>query len=147
MVFDTKSYLNYYRISQDNRMLFGGRASLKEISAKEAVPILRQGMIEIFPELAHLNIESSWTGYVGFTFDQMPHLGVHDGLYYAMGFCGHGVANGFYFGSRLALLMQEQLQDFPFIDLKFPAMFLYRKRAWFLPIAGYAYHLKDKFAR
>lgn len=147
MVFDTKSYLNYFRISQDNRMLFGGRASLKEISAKEAAPILRQGMIKIFPELAHLDIESAWTGYVGFTFDQMPHLGVHDGLYYAMGFCGHGVANGFYFGSRLALLMQEQLQDFPFLDLTFPRIFLYRERAWFLPIAGSVYHLKDKLAR
>ena len=147
MVFDTKNFLNYFRICEDRRMLFGGRASLTEISPLKAAPILRQEMLAVFPELAETKIESSWRGYVGFTFDHMPHLGMQDGLYYAMGFCGHGVANGFYFGSRLAHLIQGKLKDFPFVDLKFPGMPLYRKKPWFLPLAGFAYRMQDRLSR
>jgi len=147
MVFDTKKYLNYFRITEDNRMLFGGRASLAELSAQETAAVIRQSMVRVFPELEKVRIERSSNCNVGFTFDQMPHIGMHEGLHYAMGFCGHGVANGFYFGSRLARLMQGKLQDFPFVDLKFPTIPFYREKAWFLPITGYAYQLKDKFAR
>jgi len=147
MVFDTKKYLNYFRITEDNRMLFGGRASLAELSAQETASVIRQSMVRVFPELEKVRIERSWNCNVGFTFDQMPHIGMHVGLHCAMGFCGHGVANGFYFGSRLALLMQDKLEDFPFVDLKFPTIPFYREKAWFLPITGYAYQLKDKFAR
>jgi glycine/D-amino acid oxidase-like deaminating enzyme len=147
MVFDTKKYLNYFRITEDNRMLFGGRASVTEISPQQSGPILHRNMVEIFPQLAKAKIENSWRGYVGFTFDQMPHIGERDGMYYSMGFCGHGVANGFYFGRQLALLMQGQLQDCPFVDLKFPTMPFYRKKPWFLPIASAAYRLADRLAR
>ena len=107
LVFDSKKYLHYFRV-YDRRLIFGGRASYVEIdpilSAKRMIP----QMHAIFPQLQKLEIEYSWVGYVGFTFDQMPHLGQLGDIYYSMGYCGHGVANAFHFGRNLADLILEK---------------------------------------
>lgn len=68
-------------------------------------------MGRIFPELASVSVENSLTGYVGFTFDRLPHSGVQNGLYSAMGLGGHGAANGSCLGSRLPLLVRGRRQD------------------------------------
>jgi glycine/D-amino acid oxidase-like deaminating enzyme len=145
LVFDSKKYLHYFRV-YDRRLIFGGRASYVEIdpilSAKRMIP----EMEAIFPQLEKVEIEYSWVGYVGFTFDQMPHLGQMGDLYYSMGYCGHGVANAFHFGRNLADLILEKPTDFPFLNLKTPSNPLYYNRAWFLPIVGAWYKLKDVLA-
>ncbi len=145
LVFDSKKYLHYFRV-YDRRLIFGGRASYVEIdpilSAKRMIP----QMHAIFPQLQKVAIEYSWVGYVGFTFDQMPHLGQMGDIYYSMGYCGHGVANAFHFGRNLADLILEKPTDFPFLNLKTPSNPLYYNRAWFLPIVGAWYKLKDFLA-
>ena len=145
LVFDYKKYLHYFRV-YDRRLIFGGRASYVEIdpilSAKRMIPQMQA----IFPQLQKVQIEYSWVGYVGFTFDQMPHLGQMGDIYYSMGYCGHGVANAFHFGRNLAYLSLEKSTDFPFLNLKTPSNPLYYNRAWFLPIVGAWYKLKDFLA-
>jgi glycine/D-amino acid oxidase-like deaminating enzyme len=145
LVFDSKKYLHYFRV-HDRRLIFGGRASYVEIdpivSAKRMIPQMQA----IFPQLEKVEIEYSWVGYVGFIFDQMPHLGQMGDLYYSMGYCGHGVANAFHFGRNLADLILEKPTDFPFLNLKTPSNPLYYNRAWFLPIVGAWYKLKDVLA-
>ncbi len=145
LVFDSKKYLHYFRV-YDRRLIFGGRASYVEIdpivSAKRMIPQMQA----IFPQLEKVEIEYSWVGYVGFTFDQMPHLGQMGDVYYSMGYCGHGVANAFHFGRNLADLILEKPTDFPFLNLKTPSNPLYYNRAWFLPIVGAWYKLKDVLA-
>jgi glycine/D-amino acid oxidase-like deaminating enzyme len=145
LVFDSKKYLHYFRV-HDRRLIFGGRASYVEIdpmlSKKRMVPQMQT----IFPQLQKVEIEYSWVGYVGFTFDQMPHLGQIGDIYYSMGYCGHGVANAFHFGRNLADLILEKPTNFPFLNLTTPTNPLYYKRPWFLPIVGLWFKFKDFLA-
>ncbi len=145
LVFDSKKYLHYFRV-YDRRLIFGGRASYVEIDPLLSAQRMIPQMHAIFPQLQKVEIEYSWVGYVGFTFDQMPHLGQMGDIYYSMGYCGHGVANAFHFGRNLAELILEKSTHFPFLNLKTPSNPLYYNRAWFLPIVGAWYKLKDFLA-
>jgi glycine/D-amino acid oxidase-like deaminating enzyme len=147
MAFDTKKFLFYFRLTPDNRLLFGGRTSFARIDDHEAARLLTASMREVFPQLAHCAIEYSWSGNVGFTFDQLPHLGEHEGMHFAMGYCGHGVANSLFFGHHLAKLLRGQSSTLPFARLPFPARFFYRRRPWFLPLAGGYFKLIDRLQR
>ena len=78
MVFDSRHFLHYFRVTDDNRLLFGGRAEFSGPtleSATRATAILARGMTSIFPELAGTPIDYAWSGHVAFTRDQMPHAG------------------------------------------------------------------------
>ena len=90
--FDTKNFLYYWHVSEDRRMIFGGRASFLPTSVDRTAAILHKGMLEVHPQLAGYRVEYAWGGNVGFTFDRMPHVGRKDGITYAMGCCGTGVA-------------------------------------------------------
>lgn len=146
MVYDTKNFLFYFRRTPDERLLFGGRASFTPVRAREAAKILRADMLSVFPQLAATPIEYAWHGNLGFTFDQMPHLGAQNGLHYAMGYGGHGVVMSVYFGYWLAQkLLGANTSAFPFFELPMPARFFYRKRPWFLPLAGAYYRVLDRW--
>lgn len=146
MVFDTKHLLYYFRMVGD-RLLFGGRTSFRRISDAEAARRLHAGMLEVFPQLDGVGIDYSWSGNVAFTFDQLPHLGSLDGLYYALGYCGHGVAMGLYAGHHLAELLLHGATALPFAELPLQSRGYYRREPWFLPWAGLYYQLADRFAR
>ena len=90
--FDTKNFLYYWHVSEDRRMIFGGRASFLPTSVDRTAAILHKGMLEVHPQLAGYRVDYAWGGNVGFTFDRMPHVGRKDGVTYAMGCCGTGVA-------------------------------------------------------
>ena len=100
--FDTKNFLYYWHVSADHRMIFGGRASFLPTSIDKTAQILHHGLLEVHPQLADYRIEYAWGGNVGFTFDRMPHVGrTKDGVAYAMGCCGTGVALMTYLGTRV----------------------------------------------
>ena len=95
MIIDTKHVLYYFRRTADDRLLFGGRASFAPTSVERSREILDERSRKFIPELKGVRIEYAWKGNVAFTFDLLPHLGRHNnGMHYAMGFCGHGVAMG-----------------------------------------------------
>ena len=98
---DTKNLLYYFRLSPDGRMVFGGRAAFTPTPVARSAAILRRGMVEVFPELAGAPVEYAWGGQVAFTMDQMPHAGVLDGIHYALGYGGHGVALANWMGTRM----------------------------------------------
>ncbi len=146
MVYDTKNFLFYFRRTPDDRLLFGGRTSFVPMSDHEAAKNLRADMLSVFPQLHSTKIDYAWHGNVGFTFDQMPHLGEQNGWHYAMGYGGHGVVMSVYFGYWLAQkLSGASTNDFPFFELPMPARFFYRKRPWFLPLAGAYYRVLDRW--
>ncbi|MGH8527711.1 MAG: NAD(P)/FAD-dependent oxidoreductase, partial [Gammaproteobacteria bacterium] len=147
MAFDTKKFLFYFRLTPDNRLLFGGRSSFTRIEDREACQILSESLREVFPQLAHCAVEYCWSGNVGFTFDQLPHIGEHEGVHFAMGYCGHGVANSLYFGHHLANRIQGRARPLPFAELSFRTRFYYRGRPWFLPMAGWYFRLVDRMGR
>src|SRR5947199_4402205 len=95
MIYDSKHFLYYYRLTPDNRMLFGGRAAFfpeTENTVRRSAEILRRGMTGVYPQLRDAKVEFVWGGTLDFTLDVMPHAGKIDGMYFAAGFAGHGVA-------------------------------------------------------
>ena len=147
MVFDSKNFLYYFRLTSDNRLLFGGRAEFSQPTretARRAAGILRTGMVAVFPELADTQVEFAWGGNVAFTRDQMPRAGrLGDGTYYAGGYCGHGIAMATYLGEIIARRIAGETVDHPLVDDRFAAIPLYRGRPWFLPIVGAYYKALD----
>jgi glycine/D-amino acid oxidase-like deaminating enzyme len=92
MIYDSKHYLYYYRLTPDNRMLFGGRAAFfpeTRNTIHKSAEILRRGMIGVYPQLRDVKVEYAWGGTLDFCFDTMPHAGRMDGLHYAVGYAGH----------------------------------------------------------
>ena len=146
MVFDSKNFLHYFRLTADNRLLFGGRAEFSGPtleSAARAERILRNEMAQIFPELAAAPIEYAWSGHVGFTQDQMPHAGLLDGMFYAGGYCGHGIAMATHLGGLIARRIAGERLEHPLFDDHFAPIPLYYGRPWFLPFAGLYYRFRD----
>jgi glycine/D-amino acid oxidase-like deaminating enzyme len=148
MIYDSKHYLYYYRLTPDRRMLFGGRAAFfpeNEQTIPRSAEILRQGMIDVYPQLQETNVEYVWGGTLDFAFDIMPHAGQMDGIYYAVGYAGHGVAMATYQGQKMAEMIAGEKPDNPFVGIPFPGapLGLYNGKPWFLPLAGAYYKVLD----
>ena len=146
MAFDSKHFLYYFRVTTDRRLLFGGRAEFgrpNPDTTRRAAAILRKGMTTVFPELGGVGIDYAWGGNVAFTRDQMPRAGRLDGVYYAGGYCGHGVAMATYLGEQIARRIAGEPIDHPLFDDHFPAIPMYSGNPWFLPLVGAYYQVKD----
>jgi glycine/D-amino acid oxidase-like deaminating enzyme len=148
MIYDSKNYLYYYRLTPDRRMLFGGRAAFFPETAdsiRRSADILRRGMIEVYPQLRDIKVEYVWGGTLDFAFDIMPHAGRIDGMYYALGYAGHGVAMATYLGQKIADYILTGNDPNPYAGIPFPGapLGLYNGRPWFLPLAGAYYKVLD----
>jgi glycine/D-amino acid oxidase-like deaminating enzyme len=154
MIFDSKNYLYYYRLTPDRRMLFGGRAAFFPETAstiRRSAEILRRGMLSVYPQLRNAKIEYVWGGTLDFAFDIMPHAGQLDGLHFSLGYAGHGVAMSTYLGDKIAYSILQGREESsssdsnPFAAIPFPGapLGLYNGRPWFLPFAGTWYKLLD----
>ncbi len=148
MIYDSKNYLYYYRLTPDRRMLFGGRAAFfpeNDQTIRRSAEILRRGMVDVYPQLRDAKVEYVWGGTLDFAFDIMPHAGQIDGMYYALGYAGHGVAMATYQGQKMADLIAGEKPENPFVGIPFPgAPFgLYNGKPWFLPFAGMWYKFLD----
>jgi len=150
MISDSKRVLNYYRPSPDGkRILWGGRASFGPSTAEESAPRLHAMMVEVLPELRDVRITHAWTGNVAFTFDYLPHLGVEDGVHYAAGCQGSGVAMATWMGHNAALKIAGAANaGFALDSLHFPTRAFYDGNPdWFLPVVGRWYRLRDRMDR
>jgi glycine/D-amino acid oxidase-like deaminating enzyme len=150
MIYDSKHFLYYYRLTPDNRMLFGGRAAFfpeSESTVRESAELLRRGMSEVYPQLRETKVEFVWGGTLDFTFDVMPHAGRIDGMYFAVGFAGHGVAAATWMGAKLAGVVCGDEDDNPFAAISFPGapIGLRSGNTWALPLAGMYYRVLDWF--
>jgi glycine/D-amino acid oxidase-like deaminating enzyme len=148
MIYDSKNYLYYYRLTPDRRMLFGGRAAFfpeTGQTVRRSAEILRRGMIDVYPQLSDAKIDYVWGGTLDFAFDIMPHAGQMNGMYYAVGYAGHGVAMATYQGQKIAELMAGDKPENPFVGIPFPGapLGMYNGKPWFLPFAGVWYKFLD----
>jgi glycine/D-amino acid oxidase-like deaminating enzyme len=148
MIYDSKYYLHYYRLTPDNRMLFGGRAAFfpeTKNTIRRSAEILRRDLVEVYPQLRNSKIEYAWGGTLDFCFDTMPHAGQTDGIYYALGYAGHGVAMSTYMGTKLAGVISGSKNEIPYAAIPFPGapLGLYNGKPWFLPFAGAYYKVLD----
>jgi glycine/D-amino acid oxidase-like deaminating enzyme len=144
MVYDSLNFLHYWRRTADNRILFGGRAAfLPETTntIRKSQEILLRDLVAIYPQLKNVKVEYAWGGTLDFTFDILPHAGEFDGVHYALGYAGHGVAMATYLGQIMGEKLSGGEDNNPFAGLPFPGapLGLYNGQPWFLPFAG-AYH-------
>jgi glycine/D-amino acid oxidase-like deaminating enzyme len=145
--FDTKYFLYYWHVSADNRMIFGGRTSFLPTSIDRSAGILHRGLLEVHPQLAGYRIDYAWGGNVGFTFDRMPHAGrTPDGITYAVGCCGTGVALMTGLGTQVGGWLAGDPAP-ALTKLRFPLVPApYEGHPWFLPFVGEWYRMKDRIA-
>ncbi len=143
----TDSKINMYsaRLTPDGRRLqfMSNRGLLvRDLRAKAAE--MQRTMGRVFPQLAAVRAEYCWTGRMGFSFDRVPHLGMRDGVHFAMGFCGAGMPMGTWLGHKTALrVIGEKDAATAFDDIPFESRPLYRGRPWFLPLVVRAYNVRD----
>lgn len=142
---DTCRVVYYYRASPDRtRILFGGRVSAFETDPKVSGPRLHADMCRIFPELTDTKISHSWMGKVAYSFDELAHTGTHDGVHYAMAYCGSGVSMASYLGMRMGQRVLGRGEGkTAFDDLPFPTRPLYNGSPWFLPSVVAWYRWRD----
>jgi glycine/D-amino acid oxidase-like deaminating enzyme len=144
-IVDSRRVVVYLRPSTDGeRLVFGGRAALAETDPLACVPRLKAMMGDIFPQLRSVRIDHAWVGWVAYTFDKMPHLGLHEGIHYCMGYCGQGVPLAPYFGMKIGQQMAGLAQGRTALDgLPFPARPYYHRKPWFLAPSVFAYRTLD----
>ncbi len=143
--YDSKWFLNYFRLTPDGRLLWGGRNNLSTtLDLQESAKILQAEMIRAFPQLAKIHITHTWTGQLGLTFDLMPNIGVEDGIHYAFGYGGHGLHTALYCGREIAWLINGKIQSSPFMEIPHQTYFFYRDKPWFLPFAVTYYRIRDR---
>ncbi len=91
-VADSNIVLDYFRLSADRRMLFGGRCNYSNRDPKDLATALRPRLVEIFPQLGGKAIDFSWGGRIDIVLTRVPAIGrMEPNLYYLQGYCGHGV--------------------------------------------------------
>ena len=150
MMYDSRHFLHYFRLTPDRRLLFGGRARFvpeTEATIRESAAELRSGMLNVYPQLRGVRVEYAWGGTLDFTYDTMPHLGQIDGYYYALGYAGHGVALASLLGSQVGSTMGTAgLQASPFAQILFPGapLGLHQAKPWFLGLAASWYRFLDR---
>ncbi|MDX1230067.1 FAD-dependent oxidoreductase [Sinorhizobium medicae] len=140
---------NYFRLSPDNRLIFGGRARFSATSDQrsdaKSGAILKASLAEIFPQLANVGIDYCWGGLVDMTKDRFPRAGYHDGVWYAMGYSGHGAQLSTHLGMIMADAILDRPDRNPLKGLEWPAVPGHFGKPWFLPLVGMYYKMLDRF--
>jgi glycine/D-amino acid oxidase-like deaminating enzyme len=142
----SKNFVNYFRVTPDNRLVFGGRARFamsNPRSDQKSGRILQATLEEFFPELRGVGIDHCWGGMVDMTADRLPRAGQDNGLYYSTGYSGHGVQMSVHMGQVMADVMAGRPERNPWGGLDWPAIPGHFGKPWFLPFVGAYYRLQD----
>ncbi len=112
-VADTKFVINYFRLSSDNRLLFGGGESYGYRFPADISAIVRKPMSKIFPHLKDVKFDYAWGGTLAITMKRMPYLArVSPNILSASGYSGHGVGTATHAGQLMAMAIQGQAEGF-----------------------------------
>jgi glycine/D-amino acid oxidase-like deaminating enzyme len=139
---DTWNLLHYFRLSDDGRLVFGGRASFTPTSVRRSARILEANLRALFPQLATVALAYAWSGSLGVARDRLPHAGRVDGVHYAMAYAGHGVALATWLGARMGDALAGR-GAVPTLAGELPPIPFYRGNPWFLPAVGGYYRMMD----
>ncbi|MDR7156219.1 glycine/D-amino acid oxidase-like deaminating enzyme [Sphingobium xenophagum] len=142
----SKNIGNYFRLTPDNRLIFGGRARFAISDPRSDLKsgrILEETMGALFPALKGVGVDHVWGGMVDLTADRLPRAGEQDGLYYSMGYSGHGVQMATHMGQQMARVMSGEPDANPWADLDWPSVPGHFGKPWFLPLVGLWYKWQD----
>jgi glycine/D-amino acid oxidase-like deaminating enzyme len=138
---------NYFRLAPDNRLIFGGRARFSATSDQnsdaKSGAILKDNLARIFPQLSGVEIDYCWGGLVDMTRDRYPRAGYQDGIWYAMGYSGHGAQLSTHLGMIMADAILGREDRNPMKGFDWPAMPGHFGKPWFLPFVGLYYKALD----
>jgi len=110
---DTNFVLDYFRLSADHRLLFGGGDSYSGAAPRDVIARIRSSMLAVFPQLADLVIPHAWGGFVDITMNKAPNFGrLGHNIYYLQGFSGHGLALAGMAGKLVAQAVAGQAERF-----------------------------------
>ncbi len=143
MMVETRAQHSYFRLSHDqSRIIFGGRAAINSIPLDIAAKRLHANMCDVWPELSDTQVTHVWKGNTGYSFEHMPHVGEHNGIFYAMGYSGSGVALAAYLGAKAAWqCLNDDRGQTAYSDTRLkPAWFFTGGRPWFLSLADFWFH-------
>jgi glycine/D-amino acid oxidase-like deaminating enzyme len=144
---NTNRVFYYFRSAPGTRrIVWGGRAGRTAANTSpRAYRHLARDMLHVFPQLADVAITHAWDGQIGYTYDEIPHLGrAASGVHYAIGYCGTGVSRATYFGHKIALqVIGDADGRTSFDDLAFPAFPAQPIAKHAVPIVETWYRIKD----
>jgi glycine/D-amino acid oxidase-like deaminating enzyme len=138
VVTDTRECMTWFR-QADTRMIFGAEAPFRPTTRPERLKALMDAMCAHFPRLLGTDIDYQWGGSVAMTRDRLPHAGSKDGVHYALGCNGQGVALALYLGSRVAHSVIGDGDLEPFQSLRFAAL-----PRWYLPVLATVQRLRER---
>ncbi|MCG4272540.1 NAD(P)/FAD-dependent oxidoreductase [Acetobacter senegalensis] len=137
---------NYFRATADHRLIFGGRASFSRSRTTTDIVsghMLLAAMRRTLPDLPDVKIEYCWGGDVDMTVDRLPRAGQWNGVYYTMGYSGHGTQMSVYMGQRMAEAMAGMPNTNPLAGRSWPKIPFYGLASYALPVVGAYYRAKD----
>lgn len=147
---DSLFVINYWKLSEDRRLIFGGGETYSDKFPSSITDFVRPHLLGVYPELADTRIDFGWGGTLAITRNRMPDMGVKQGVvYYAQGFSGHGVPTATMAGKLMALSILDSCEDFDLMaglkTISFPGGPLLRRPSL---VAGMLfYSLLDKLGR
>ena len=146
---NTARVFSYFRAAPDApRLIWGGRIGHNAPQTDpRAYAHLARDLLETFPQMADAPVSHAWSGRIGYTFDEFPHLGrTPAGIHYAMGYCGTGVSRATWFGRKIAQqLMGDPAGASAFSDLRFPSHPFAAVAPMTVPFFEHWYRLRDRF--
>lgn len=110
---DQRVGLDYFRLTSDHRLLFGGLCNYSGRDPKDIAASLRPNMLKVFPQLKDVQVEYEWGGYIAISINRIPQFGrIKENTYYAQGYSGHGLAPSHMAGKVLADAIGGDLERF-----------------------------------
>ena len=129
------------------RILFGGLTGTMTDDLPLMGRRLHARLVATFPELEGVRLSRAWSGYCAGTFDLWPHVGVEDGVHYAMGYCYAGLPMGTWLGRKVAArILRRDDRHTLFAERPFPTRLLFRGGAWPAPLVMAWYNFQDRLS-
>jgi len=144
---DTRFVINYWKLSADNRLIFGGGENYRRGFPRDIKAFVRRYMLQIYPQLEGTAIDYGWGGTLAITLNRMPHFGrIGDNIWHLQGYSGHGIPTATLAGKLIAEAISGKLERFDLLSSlptrKFPGGTLLR---WPGMVAGMLYFaLRDR---
>ena len=144
---DSKINIVWIRVSPDGtRIIAGARTGMDDGDPRTKATKIHGELVTVLPELKDVKVSHCWEGQMGFTFDRVPHIGVHEGMHYAMGHCGIGIIMGSWLGHKLGRkLLDTPAGATPFDGRPFRTRPLYTGNPWMTPLMIGWFNARDRW--
>lgn len=145
-IIDSNTNIDFFRPAPDSaRLMFGGDTGANMAPAGELAARMHAILVRTFPQMEGVRISNVWTGKCAGTFDMMPHLGCHDGVWHGMGYNFAGVPMGTYFGEKIAQqILHPSSEPSVFMNAPEATMPFYNGSPWFVPLAMRYFDWQDR---